>query len=225
MYIYHYSRTTGEYLSKSIADADPVETKKQGKFVPLIPAYATLLEPPETEENETPVFTNGVWSLTADYRKTHKKCDDNFIITDITELGEITDGYLVTNEVAALIKETPAKFKISDGAVVELSDEEYAEYLKEVEAERIANLSLTAADVERAIYKAKGMDFDDIVETVEAMNEAGTADIDIKALKIELKANYFYRGNDYVEQIGTLLGYSSDDLDYLFENGEIPDGL
>ena len=97
-----------------------------------------------------------MWILPADYRKTHKKCDDNFIITDITELGEITDGYLVTNEVAALIKETPAKFKISDGAVVELSDEEYAEYLEEVEAERIANLSLTAADVERAIYKAKG---------------------------------------------------------------------
>ena len=122
-----------------------------------------------------------------------------------------------------MIEETPAKFKISDGAVVELSDEEYAEYLEEVEAERIANLSLTAADVERAIYKAKGMDFDDIVETVEAMNEAGTADIDIKALKIELKANNFYRGNDYVTQIGTLLGYSSENLDYLFENGSLPE--
>ena len=94
---------------------------------------------------------------------------------------------------------------------------------EEEKAERIANLSLTAADVERAIYKAKGMDFDDIVETVEAMNEAGTVDIDIKALKIELKANNFYRGNDYVEQIGTLLGYSSDDLDYLFENGSLPE--
>ena len=101
--------------------------------------------------------------------------------------------------------------------------EEYIAQKAEEEAERIANLSLTAADVERAIYKAKGMDFDDIVETVEAMNEAGTADIDIKALKIELKANYFYRGNDYVEQIGTLLGYSSDDLDYLFENGTLPE--
>ena len=93
----------------------------------------------------------------------------------------------------------------------------------EEEAERIANLSLTAADVERAIYKAKGMDFDDIVSYVEELNEAGTVDIDIKALKIELKANNFYRGNDYVTQIGTLLGYSSDDLDYLFENGVLPE--
>ena len=102
--------------------------------------------------------------------------------------------------------------------------EEYIAQKAEEERERLDSLSLTAADVERAIYKAKGMDFDDIVETVEAMNEAGTADIDIKALKIELKANNFYRGNDYVTQIGTLLGYSSDDLDYLFENGEILDG-
>ena len=66
--------------------------------------------------------------------------------------------------------------------------------------------------------------FDIIVRSyIEELNEAGTVDIDIKALKIELKANNFYRGNDYVNQIGTLLGYSSDDLDYLFENGTLPE--
>ena len=104
-----------------------------------------------------------------------------------------------------------------------MTDEKYQTVLDEEERERLDSLSLTAADVERAIYKAKGMDFDDVIETVEAMNEAGTTDIDIKALKIELKANNFYRGNDYVTQIGTLLGYSSDDLDYLFENGSLPE--
>ena len=83
-------------------------------------------------------------------------------------------------------------------------------------------LSLTATDVERAIYKAKGMDFDDIVEFVKLNPPEG---LDIKALKIELKANNFYRGNPYVEQIGTLLGYTSDDLDYLFENKELPEKL
>ena len=59
-----------------------------------------------------------------------------------------------------------------------------------------------------------------IVDTIEAMNEAGTADIDIKALKIELKANYFYRGNDYVDQIGTILGFTSTQLDNFFETGD-----
>lgn len=96
-----------------------------------------------------------------------------------------------------------------------LTDEE----IKQKERERINMLSLTAADVERAIYKAKGMDFDDILEFVKANPPEG---LDIKALKIELKANNFYRGNPYVEQIGTLLGYNSDDIDYLFINKELP---
>lgn len=78
-----------------------------------------------------------------------------------------------------------------------------------------AMLSLTAADVERGIYKAKGMDFDDVIALVESYNEAVPLDaegnptgVDIKALKIELKANNFYYGNPYVKQIGQLLGFT-----------------
>ena len=83
------------------------------------------------------------------------------------------------------------------------------------ERERIDNLTLTAADVERAIYQAKGMDFDDILEFVAENLPEG---VDIKALKIELKANNFIRKHPYINIIGQLLGYTSDDLDYLFEN-------
>ena len=97
----------------------------------------------------------------------------------------------------------------------------------QAEAERIAMLNLTGADVERAIYKARGMDFDDIVELVEQYNEAAPLDaegqsaaIDIKALKIELKANNFYRGNPYINAVGTLLGFTSDQLDEFFETGD-----
>lgn len=96
-------------------------------------------------------------------------------------------------------------------------DPDYEEKRAQKERERLSLLNLTAADVERAIYKAKGLDFEDIVELVK-----DNPLIDVKALKIELKANNFYRGNPYVEQIGTLLGYTSDDLDYLFENKELP---
>ncbi len=93
--------------------------------------------------------------------------------------------------------------------------------LQAQERERINMLSLTAADVERAIYKAKDMDFEDIVEMVKE-----SPDIDVKALKIELKANNFYRGNPWIEQVGAILGYSSEDLDYLFKNGELQnDGM
>ena len=94
-------------------------------------------------------------------------------------------------------------------------------------AERKAMLNLTAADVERAIYKAKGMDFDDIIALVEQYNEAAPLDaegnsagVDIKALKIELKANNFYRGSEWVNKIGSLLGFTSDQLDNFFETGD-----
>ena len=95
-----------------------------------------------------------------------------------------------------------------------LTDDE----IKQQEFERIQKLSLTRADVERALYKAKGIDFDDVLELVKDKPE-----IDLKALKIELKANNFYRGNPYINQIGALLNITSDELDYLFINGELPE--
>lgn len=85
------------------------------------------------------------------------------------------------------------------------------------EAERIAMLNLTGADVERGIYQAKGMDFDDILAFVMANPPAG---LDVKALRIELKANNFYRGNPYVNTVGSLLGFTSEQLDKFFETND-----
>lgn len=89
-------------------------------------------------------------------------------------------------------------------------------------AKRKAMLNLTAADVERAIYKAKGLDFDDIITMVQAqpLSEDGTPQIDIKALKIELRANNFYRGNPYIDQIGAILGFTKQQLDEFFETND-----
>lgn len=99
------------------------------------------------------------------------------------------------------------------------------------EKERIAKLYLTGADVERGIYQARGMDFDDIITLVEHLSkgeldlETGEiinkgVDIDVKALKIELKANHFYRGNPYVNAVGALLGFTSEQLDKFFETND-----
>lgn len=80
------------------------------------------------------------------------------------------------------------------------------------EQERIALLKMTGADVERAIYKVKGIDFDDILAMVK-----DNPTIDVKALKIEFKANNFYRGNPYISQVGTLLGFTSEQMDRFFD--------
>ncbi len=95
------------------------------------------------------------------------------------------------------------------------------EELMEQEQQKISMLSLTAADVERGIYKAKGMDFDDILSLVQTqLISDDTSQIDIKALKIELKANNFYRGNPYVDTIGILLGFTKTQLDEFFKTND-----
>lgn len=104
-----------------------------------------------------------------------------------------------------------------EGDTVIDNSEEYQQEQAQKEAERIAMLNLTGADVERGIYKAKGMDFDDIIAFVEAQQPEG---LDIKALKIELKANNFYRGSVWVEQVGKLLGFTDTQLNNFFETGD-----
>lgn len=87
--------------------------------------------------------------------------------------------------------------------------------IKQKERDNTNQLSLTAADVERAIYKAKGIDFEDVIELVK-----DNPNIDLKALKIELKANNFYRGNLYINLVGTLLGFTMEQLDNFFKTND-----
>ena len=103
---------------------------------------------------------------------------------------------------------------VLDGEKYVLKDEAWEEEQEQKEKERIAKLFLTGADVERGIYQAKGLDFDDILAFVTANPPQG---LDVKALKIELKANHFYRGNPYVSAVGALLGFSEEQLDKFFE--------
>lgn len=115
------------------------------------------------------------------------------------------------------VKELPSdyednKYIVKDGELVLNPD--FESQKEQEERERIAKLFLTGADVERGIYQAKGMDFEDIIALVTQLKPEG---LDIKALKIELKANNFYRGNPYVSAIGALLGFTEKQLDKFFE--------
>ena len=107
------------------------------------------------------------------------------------------------------------KYVVFEGELV--LNPNYEQEQEAKEQERIAMLSLTAADVERGIYKATGKDFDDVVSIVTELQPVG---LDIKALKIELKANNFYRGNPYVDAVGSLLGFTKEQLDAFFETND-----
>lgn len=174
MNLYNYDKNTKEYLSITLASADPMETKIKGEFVPLVPACATVIEPPKTGENEVAIFNGKVWEIKKDFRVSHKICDENFNIKDITEIGEIEEKYLVTADMAKLIKENPDKFKIQNEEIVQKTEEEYQEFLnnkiKKEETEKIKNqlLELDSKAIRpiRAILAGTGS-----AEDTEKLNE------------------------------------------------------
>ena len=103
-------------------------------------------------------------------------------------------------------------------------DPDYEEKQAIKERQRLDALTLTPADVERALYRAKGMDFDDL----KALIAQQIPQVDIKGLSIEFRAKDFYRGAmaggmRLFDVVGALLGYSTDDMDYLFENKQLPE--
>lgn len=99
------------------------------------------------------------------------------------------------------------------------------EEIAQKERERIDALTLTPADVERALYKEKQMDFEDL----KALIAQQLPQVDIKGLAIEFRAKDFFRGATtngmrLFDVVGALLGYTPSDMDYLFENKELPKG-
>lgn len=174
MNLYNYDKNTKEYLSTTLASADPLETKIKGEFVPLVPACATVIEPPKTGENEVAIFNGKAWEIKKDFRVSHKICDENFNIKDITEIGEIEENYLVTADMAELIKENPDNFKIQNEEITQKTEEEYQEFLnnkiKKEEAEKIKNqlLELDSKAIRpiRAILAGTGS-----AEDTEKLNE------------------------------------------------------
>lgn len=80
------------------------------------------------------------------------------------------------------------------------------------EKERISKLSLTKREVFLALYQALGITPDMIKEQIK----------EAQAL-IEFEyANEYFRGNPLIDLIGNSLGFSSKDLDYLFEFKKLP---
>lgn len=84
--------------------------------------------------------------------------------------------------------------------------------IEQQERERIAQLSLTKREVFLALYKDKGTTPEQIkaqIQNPEAL------------IEFEYATEYF-RGNPLIDTVGKKLGYTSEQLDYLFENKEFP---
>ena len=162
-----------------------------------------------------------VWKIVSDYRGLYIVNED-MIPEIVEEIGNIKEGYIViTDEQAHKIQEDDLFYVISNNTLIE--NPNYEQDKQARERQRKDGLSLTPADVERALYRAKGMDFDDL----KALIVQALPTIDIKALSIEFRAKDFYRGAmangmRLFDVVGQLLGYTSDDIDHLFEYKELP---
>ena len=90
MIFYTYDEKTKEYTGTQNAFIDPLETKKQGKNVYLVPANATDKKPLEHKENQAVIFNGSEWEIIVDYRgKTY------YIGTEpheMKELGDLPNG-------------------------------------------------------------------------------------------------------------------------------------
>ena len=93
MKIYNYNRITGEFISKSVANIDPMETEIQGKNVYLIPANATALKPPTTTENEVAIFNGKKWKIEADFRGQTVFNKETQQQETVSEIGEINNKF------------------------------------------------------------------------------------------------------------------------------------
>ena len=135
--------------------------------------------------------------------------------------GEIIDVE-VSEEVYNKYIDDTDRYIYQDGEIVE--NPNYEEIKKQKRRQELDAMTLTPADVERALYKAKGMDFEDL----KALIVQQLPDIDLKGLAIEFRAKDFYRGAKangirLFDVVGQLLGYSEVDMDFLFLNGKLPE--
>lgn len=138
-------------------------------------------------------------------------------------LNEGVQNIEVSEELYNTFVEDSSRY-IWDGTKI-AENPNYEEDKKAQRRQELDQLTLTPSDVERALYYSElHMDFDDL----KAFIHEKLPTLDIKGLAIEFRAKDFYRGavdrdgNRIIDIVGALLGYTVEDMDYLFENGELP---
>ena len=90
--------------------------------------------------------------------------------------------------------------------------EEWQEKQAQKERERISKLSLTKREVFLALYKAKGITPEQIRSQL--LSPEALIEFDY--------ASEYFRGNPLIDVIGQSLGFSAEQLDYLFVHRELP---
>ena len=122
---------------------------------------------------------------------------------------QLTEGVL-NIEVTELIFNNIDKYIYENNEIILNPNYELEQQI--LEEQRIAQLKLTKREVFLALYNDLGITPEEI--------KSGITD---PSALIEIEyANEYYRGNPLIDMIGASLGYTKEQLDYLFENKEFP---
>ena len=131
-------------------------------------------------------------------------------LTDISQCKYIGEEW-INLEVSQDIFDDSEKYIYSNGEII-LNPDYEAEQV-EKERQRLNLLNLTKADVLLALYQDKGITPEDIKTMLKDNVEA--------LIKFDYASSY-YRGDEVVNALGLALGYTTEEMDYLFENKTFP---
>lgn len=129
-------------------------------------------------------------------------------IINVEVSQELYDAVLEDRATAENNETYVPKYIYSNGEII--VDPDYETKKAQKERERLDQLSLTKREVFLAIYKDKGI----TPETIRSQLQNTEALIEFDY------SERFYRGNPLITSVGIALGYTIQQLDYLFENGE-----
>lgn len=207
MLVYLYDEITKEYIGSQQADSDPAESEAQSKFIPLVPANATLIECPQfNRQVDIAVFENGGWVIKKNYRKLYV-VDDNFVVNRITTIDKPQDGYIVDKTIADQIIADAAWFYIADGQIIKKTQQQYDEDKRKAERQRLDMLSMTKYNFFKYVCQPNGMTYQQLMTLINSDDNIAAAWNLCAAV---------YRGDPIlVEQINKL--WPQFDLDAVFE--------
>ena len=173
--VYFFDAVSGVYSGNGLADADQLA---EGEY--LIPAFATLIAPPDVGSNETARWTGNAWELVPDYRGQTYWLDDGSQHR-VRDAGEpLPPGALLEPPLSRLKADACLKIDIAAEAarmqfITPGEGQAWTYQRKEREAEAfMADVNPDAADypVLAACIPGDGADLAAVAQTVLAARDA-----------------------------------------------------
>lgn len=147
---YRYDEITKEYIGSNTCYPNPVETEREGHFVPAVSANCTLEEPLAEREGYSQIYNNG-WEYIEDHRGTHIINPETEEEIVIRELGEIPEGFILYDDY--------------------IESEAYQEKVEREEQERIGMLNMTKYDFYKKICVPNGISYSQLMDIVNSNEE------------------------------------------------------